>query len=318
MLTKSQVIMELAGHAGVEKRQVAVVLESLVALAKEECRTSGTFDIPYFGKILKVHRDARVGRDQHGQPVQITAKELGKFRLDPRFKEAVVSRQSTLIDATPTSQVDATVAPQVNEPVDPQNDKRLLQNCPKCGVPVREDRLTRHLSRVHHVEEFQAPPDQTNGVSIHDQVRGSLADGQQPYQQEKDVPVVRLPFELLPPGTWDIEHVISYYHGESGRIQTQFGGRKLDLERLSKLKSLGPTRYYVGTELWVGYVVFEFLPAKRVILDCPFEGNAIYVLSGNWKEMVMHTKLYLRERFPRECIRIFHSGNWLARVKAAL
>jgi hypothetical protein len=41
-------------------------------------------------------------------------------------------------------------------------------------------------------------------------------------------------------------------------------------------------------------VVFEFGYSRRVVLECPIEGNATYILSGNWKKQVGHSKLYLR------------------------
>jgi nucleoid DNA-binding protein len=51
VLTKSQLISQLAERVGVQKRQVALVLESLVALAITQCQTVGSFVIPGFGKV---------------------------------------------------------------------------------------------------------------------------------------------------------------------------------------------------------------------------------------------------------------------------
>ena len=56
----------------------------------------------------------------------------------------------------------------------------------------------------------------------------------------------------------------------------------------------------------------------RVVLECPVEGNATYVLSGDWKKMVGHSKFYLRTNFSHNYTKIVHKGDWLARVKTAL
>jgi hypothetical protein len=70
--------------------------------------------------------------------------------------------------------------------------------------------------------------------------------------------------------------------------------------------------------MWLGYVLFSFPFTGNVVLECPIEGNATYVLSGNWEALVNHTKHDLREWFPDSYARIFHQGNWLGRVENAL
>ena len=75
---------------------------------------------------------------------------------------------------------------------------------------------------------------------------------------------------------------------------------------------------YIGNELWDGYVVFEFGGTKKVVLECPVEGNATYVLSGDWKRMVGHSKAYLRQEFPNSCTKIVHKGDWLDRIRYSL
>lgn len=133
-----------------------------------------------------------------------------------------------------------------------------------------------------------------------------------------NVPVSQLPFELLPPGSWDIDDLISHYRREAKNLPTGLSGREIQWARLTALKSLEPIMCYVGTEMWLGYILFEFPNSARVVLECPIEGNATYVLSGNWKTMVKHTKGYLRSKFPRRYKRIVHKGNWLERVGLSL
>src|ERR1019366_4275424 len=208
VLTQSQIISNLAERVGVPKRQVASVLENLVTLAIEQCQTVGSFVIPGFGTAIKKYREARWGRDQNGQPFRIIAKDVVKLYLDPGFKKAVSSAQKERI---------------VESDNGPQD----------------------HLGVV---DENKPPSEEPNDVNIEDRAVASSTEGVELPPKEAAVPVVKLPFELLPPGTWDIEHVINYYRGRSDRIQTQFAGRELDLKRLKRLKSLGPDKCYVGTE----------------------------------------------------------------------
>lgn len=129
------------------------------------------------------------------------------------------------------------------------------------------------------------------------------------------MPTVQLPFELLPPGSWDIRHVIAYYRDRKVR---KWLNAEIDSSRLIDLKTLEPIRCFVGRKMWLGYIVFKFKWSGSVILECPITGNATYVLSGNWQEMIGKTKALIRTRFPRYYTRVIHKGNWLGRVRGAL
>jgi DNA-binding protein HU-beta len=91
MMTKSQVVAHLAEKAGIPKKTAAAVLEELVTLATKEAKRSGQFVVPGLGKAVKANRKARTGRNpQTGEPIQIPAKTVVKFRLAKAFKDAVV------------------------------------------------------------------------------------------------------------------------------------------------------------------------------------------------------------------------------------
>ena len=144
-----------------------------------------------------------------------------------------------------------------------------------------------------------------------------------PTAQQKPTPealktqMQEFPFELLPPGTWDMEHVVNYYRRAAAQ-STSFARAKIQWSRLHRLNSLKPDRCSVGREGWRGYIVFEFVRSKCVVLECPIEGNATYILSGNWKLMVGHSKLYLRTRYSAFCTKVVHKGDWLGRIRTAL
>ena len=91
VLTKSQVVTHLAEKVEIQKKAAAAVLETLVALATKEVKSGGQFVVPGLGKAVKAHRKARVGRNpQTGEPINIPAKTVVKFRLAKAFKDAVV------------------------------------------------------------------------------------------------------------------------------------------------------------------------------------------------------------------------------------
>jgi DNA-binding protein HU-beta len=91
MMTKSQVVAHLAEKAGIPKKTAASVLEELATLATKEAKRSGQFVVPGLGKAVKANRKARTGRNPGtGEPIQIPAKTVVKFRLAKAFKDAVV------------------------------------------------------------------------------------------------------------------------------------------------------------------------------------------------------------------------------------
>jgi DNA-binding protein HU-beta len=90
MKTKSEIIAELAETAGVEKAQAATMLEALVAMAIREAADG--FTIPGLGKLVKVQRAARTGRNPAtGASIQIEAKTVLKFKLAKAAKDAIMT-----------------------------------------------------------------------------------------------------------------------------------------------------------------------------------------------------------------------------------
>lgn len=91
VMTKSQIVGHLADKLGIQRKQVATLLEELLALAIKEAKSSGQFVVPGLGKAVKANRKARMGRNpQTGEAIKIPAKTVVKFRLAKAFKDAVV------------------------------------------------------------------------------------------------------------------------------------------------------------------------------------------------------------------------------------
>ena len=90
MKTKTEIIAELAETAGVEKKQAADMLDALVRMAIREA--SEGFAIPGLGKLVKVERKARTGRNPAtGATIQIAAKTVLKFRIAKAAKDAILT-----------------------------------------------------------------------------------------------------------------------------------------------------------------------------------------------------------------------------------
>lgn len=87
--TKSQVIAAIADAAGISKKQAAAAVEALVAQAYKGAADG--FKIPGLGKLVKVQRQARVGRNPAtGEAIQIPAKTVLKFRIAKAAKDAIL------------------------------------------------------------------------------------------------------------------------------------------------------------------------------------------------------------------------------------
>lgn len=90
-MTKSQLLTSLSESAGLSKKDVDSLLNELAALAYKEVKKSGEFVLPGFGKLVKAHRKARMGRNPAtGEQIKIAAKTVVKFRLAKAAKDAVL------------------------------------------------------------------------------------------------------------------------------------------------------------------------------------------------------------------------------------
>ena len=90
-MTKSQMITAMAEKSGMSKKEVADFLDKLIELAYAEVLGNGEFTIPGVGKLVKVDRKARMGRNPAtGETIKIPAKTVVKFRVAKAAKDAVL------------------------------------------------------------------------------------------------------------------------------------------------------------------------------------------------------------------------------------
>ncbi len=90
-MTKSQMMTALAEATGLSKKDTTNFMDQLAGLAYKEVKSSGEFVLPGFGKLVKVNRKARDGRNPAtGETIKIPAKTVVKFRLAKAAKDAVL------------------------------------------------------------------------------------------------------------------------------------------------------------------------------------------------------------------------------------
>jgi len=90
-MTKSEMLQALAEKLGKTKKEVGEMLEAVANVAYEETKKSGEFTIPGIGKLVKKHRNERMGRNPAtGESIKIPAKTVVKFRVAKAAKEAIL------------------------------------------------------------------------------------------------------------------------------------------------------------------------------------------------------------------------------------
>jgi len=93
-LTKTQLVRHLAEKAAVNNKTSAAFLEHLADTAIKEKKKNGVFVVPGIGRLVKAHRKARMGRNpQTGEPIQIKAKTVVKFRVAKAAKDAIAPKK---------------------------------------------------------------------------------------------------------------------------------------------------------------------------------------------------------------------------------
>ncbi|PYV98655.1 MAG: DNA-binding protein [Acidobacteria bacterium] len=94
-MTKTQLVRHLAEKVGVNNKTAATFLEHLADTAVKETKKNGLFVVPGLGRLKKVHRKARMGRNpQTGEPIQIKAKTTAKFYLAKSTKDAIAPKKA--------------------------------------------------------------------------------------------------------------------------------------------------------------------------------------------------------------------------------
>ncbi len=93
-MTKSQLYRQLADNVDLPRKTVVAFMDELTNIAMKETKNNGVFTLPGFGKLRKVNRKARMGRNpQTGEAIKIPAKTVVRFRVSKACKEAAVGKK---------------------------------------------------------------------------------------------------------------------------------------------------------------------------------------------------------------------------------
>jgi DNA-binding protein HU-beta len=90
VMTKTQIINEVANSVKLPKTKVGEIFDKLDSLARREVKRSGQFRVLDLGKLKIRHSKARTGRNpMTGQAIKIPAKTRIKFFTSKSVKELI-------------------------------------------------------------------------------------------------------------------------------------------------------------------------------------------------------------------------------------
>ena len=93
-MTKTQLVKFMAGKIELTNKQAAAFLETLAEVAVAEAKKNGVFVLPGLGRLKKVQRKARMGRNpQTGAAIKIKAKTVAKFYVAKSVKDAIAPKK---------------------------------------------------------------------------------------------------------------------------------------------------------------------------------------------------------------------------------
>ena len=90
-MTQTQLVRHLAEKVEVNNKVARALLDQLALAAIAEVKKNGVFVLPGIGRLVRVDRKARMGRNPAtGQAIKIAAKKVVKFRVAKSAKDAIV------------------------------------------------------------------------------------------------------------------------------------------------------------------------------------------------------------------------------------
>ncbi len=95
-MTQTALVRALAEAGEVSNKQARAIVDKLSELAISEVKKNGVFVLPGIGRLVRVDRKARMGRNPAtGESIKIPAKKVVKFRVAKAAKDAIVPPKAT-------------------------------------------------------------------------------------------------------------------------------------------------------------------------------------------------------------------------------
>jgi DNA-binding protein HU-beta len=90
-MTQSQILQTFAEACEITRKDAGSLMTTLAQTAINEVKKNGVFVLPGIGRLVRVERKARMGRNPAtGEAIKIPAKKAVKFRLAKAAKDAIV------------------------------------------------------------------------------------------------------------------------------------------------------------------------------------------------------------------------------------
>lgn len=90
-MTQSAMLKELGESVGANSKHAKQFMTAFAEMALRETKKNGVFIIPGIGRLVRVERKARTGRNPAtGESIKIPAKKVVKFRVAKSLKDAIV------------------------------------------------------------------------------------------------------------------------------------------------------------------------------------------------------------------------------------
>jgi DNA-binding protein HU-beta len=90
-MTQTQLVRSLAEACEVSNKVARAFLDKLSGTAIAEVKKNGVFVLPGIGRLVRVDRKARMGRNPAtGEAIKIAAKKVVKFRVAKSAKDSIV------------------------------------------------------------------------------------------------------------------------------------------------------------------------------------------------------------------------------------
>lgn len=90
-MTQTALVRALAETGELTNKQARAILDKLSELAIAEVKKNGVFVLPGIGRLVRVDRKARMGRNPAtGESIKIPAKKVVKFRVAKAAKDSIV------------------------------------------------------------------------------------------------------------------------------------------------------------------------------------------------------------------------------------
>jgi DNA-binding protein HU-beta len=89
-MTQTQLVKEIALAAGINNKQAKAAIDAYAGIAVRETKKNGMFAAPGLGRMKRVERKARIGRNPAtGEKIKIAAKKSVKFYVAKAVKDAI-------------------------------------------------------------------------------------------------------------------------------------------------------------------------------------------------------------------------------------